>query len=144
MSPGPDQPAALVGDVERVADQNRGPGRARARWAVHLALLITVVVALVPLLLFHVSPRVTVHVVIACVFFGLVTVHLAQRRHTLSRLAFSVQPGVPRLPHRPRHSPPEAATTVADPLTPAGATIRAWPWVPAYLPVATVRYSSRS
>jgi hypothetical protein len=42
---------------------------------------------LVPLLLFSVGPRVTVHVVIACVFLGLVTVHLVQRRHTLSRLA---------------------------------------------------------
>ena len=56
------------------------------RWAVHLALLITVIVAWVPLLLFSVGPRVTVHVVIACVFLGLVIVHLAQRRHTLSRL----------------------------------------------------------
>ena len=39
-----------------------------------------------PLLLFSVGPRVTVHVVIACVFLGLVVVHLAQHRHTLSRL----------------------------------------------------------
>ena len=61
-------------------------GRARSRWTVHLALLITITVALVPLLLFHVSLRVTVHVVIACVFLGLVIVHLAQRRHTLRRL----------------------------------------------------------
>ena len=86
MSASPDQPASLVGHGEGVAGRNRGSGRARARWAVHLALLITIIVALVPLLLFHVNPRVTIHVVIACVFFGLVTIHLAQRRHTLSRL----------------------------------------------------------
>ncbi len=46
----------------------------------------TVIGALVPLLLFNVNPRVTVHVVIACVFLGLVIAHLAQRRHTVRRL----------------------------------------------------------
>ncbi len=71
---------------EAVAGQNRASGRARSRWAVHLALLITVIVALVPLLLFNVNPRVTVHIAIACAFFGLVIVHLTQRRHTLRRL----------------------------------------------------------
>jgi hypothetical protein len=86
MNPSKDEPASLVGHDEAVAGQNRASGRARSRWAVHLALLITVIVALVPLLLFNVNPRVTVHVVIACVFLGLVIVHLAQRRHTLRRL----------------------------------------------------------
>ena len=86
MSSGQDEPASLAGHDDAVAGQNRAPGRARSRWAVHLALLITVIVALVPLLLFSVGPRVTVHIVIACVFLGLVIVHLAQRRHTLSRL----------------------------------------------------------
>jgi hypothetical protein len=86
MNPSKDQPASLVGHDDAVAGQNRASGRARSRWAVHLALLITVIVALVPLLLFNVNPRVTVHVVIACVFLGLVIVHLVQRRHTLSRL----------------------------------------------------------
>ena len=86
MNPSKDQPASLVGHDEAVAGQNRASGRARSRWAVHLALLITVIVALVPLLLFNVNPRVTVHVVIACAFLGLVVVHLVQRRHTLRRL----------------------------------------------------------
>jgi hypothetical protein len=40
----------------------------------------------VPLLLFGFNPRVTIHVVIACVFLGLVVIHLTQRRHTLRRL----------------------------------------------------------
>jgi hypothetical protein len=86
MNPGKDQPASLVGNDDAVAGQNRASGRARSRWAVHLAMLITVIVALVPLLLFNVNPRVTVHVVIACVFMGLAIVHLVQRRHTLRRL----------------------------------------------------------
>ncbi len=84
--PSKDEPASPVNNDDAVDGQNRASGRARSRWAVHLALLITVIVALVPLLLFNVSPRVTVHVVIACLFLGLVIVHLAQRRHTLSRL----------------------------------------------------------
>ena len=70
----------------QLAPMAAASARARSRWTVHLALLITITAALVPLLLFHVSPRVTVHVVIACVFLGLVIVHLAQRRHTLSSL----------------------------------------------------------
>lgn len=76
----------VVSHEEAVAGRNRASGRARSRWAVHLALLITVIVALVPLLLFHANPRVTVHVVVACAFFGLVVIHLVQRRHTVRRL----------------------------------------------------------
>ena len=53
---------------------------------VHLALLITFIVALVPLLLLHSNTRVVVHVVIACAFSGLVIVHLVQRRRTLRKL----------------------------------------------------------
>jgi TRAP-type uncharacterized transport system fused permease subunit len=86
MNSSKDEPASLVSHHDAVADQSHASGRARSRWAVHLALLITVIVALAPLLLFGVNPRVTVHVVIACVFLGLVIVHLAQRRHTLTRL----------------------------------------------------------
>ena len=85
MTAGRDEPS-LVGDDAAVAGQNRRSGRTRSRWAVHLALLITIIVALVPLLLFGVSPRVTIHIVIACVFLGLVVIHLAQRRHTVGRL----------------------------------------------------------
>ncbi len=86
MTSSKDEPATLTGHDEAVAGQHRASGRARSRWAVHLALLITVIVALVPLLLFNVNPRVTVHIALACVFFGLVIVHLTQRRHTLRRL----------------------------------------------------------
>jgi Flp pilus assembly protein TadB len=83
MNSSHDQPASLIGHDAAVSGQNRTSGRVRARWAVHLALLITVIVALVPLLLFGFNPPVTIHVTIACVFLGLVMVHLAQRRHTL-------------------------------------------------------------
>jgi hypothetical protein len=70
-----------------VAGQNRASGRARSRWAVHLALLVTIIAAVVPLLLlFTGDSRVTIHVVVAWVFLGLVIVHLGQRRHTLRRL----------------------------------------------------------
>lgn len=86
MTPSKDEPASLVGHDEAVVGQSHASGRARSRWAVHLLLLITVIVALVPLLLFNVNPRVTVHVAIACAFLALVIVHLAQRRHTLRRL----------------------------------------------------------
>jgi hypothetical protein len=86
MSSGNDEPAPLVGHDETVAGHGRAAARARSRWTVHLALLITITVALAPLLLFGVSPRVTIHIVIACVFFGLVIVHLGQRRHMLSTL----------------------------------------------------------
>ena len=75
-----------MGRDEAVGGQDRASGRARSRWAVHLALLITIIVALVPLLLFNLNPRVTVHIAIACMFLGLVIVHLVQRRHTLTRL----------------------------------------------------------
>jgi hypothetical protein len=81
-----EESASLTRHDEAVADRGLVSARARSRWAVHLALLITIIVALVPLLLFNVNPRVTVHIVIACVFLGLVIVHLAQRRHTLRRL----------------------------------------------------------
>lgn len=86
MSSGRNEPAPLVAGHDAVAGQNRSSGRAYSRWAVHLALLTTVIVALVPLLLFGFNPRVTIHVVIACAFLGLVIIHLVQRRHTLRRL----------------------------------------------------------
>lgn len=86
MNSGKDEPGSLVGHDETVADRSRASARARSRWTVHLALLITITAALVPLLLFRVSPRVTLHIVIACLFLGLVIAHLAQRRHMLSKL----------------------------------------------------------
>ena len=101
MNSSKDKPTSLVGHDEAVAGQNRASGRARSRWAVHLALLITVIVALVPLLLFNVNPRVTVHVVIACVFLGLAIIHLAQRRHTLKRLIAQLAEAGSRMKGRP-------------------------------------------
>jgi len=86
VNSGPAGPASLADRQEAVAGQNRASGRARSRWAVHLALLVTIIAALVPLLLFTGNSRVTIHVVVACVFLGLVIVHLGQRRHTLRRL----------------------------------------------------------
>jgi hypothetical protein len=65
MNSSNEKTASLAGHDETVIGQIRASGRARSRWAVHLALLITIIVALAPLLLFHVNPRVTVHVVIA-------------------------------------------------------------------------------
>jgi len=90
MNSSNEKTASLAGHDETVIGQIRASGRARSRWAAHLALLITIIVALAPLLLFHVNPRVTVHVVIACIFSGLVVIHLAQRRRTLRRLIAQV------------------------------------------------------
>jgi hypothetical protein len=78
-------PAMAVGHDETMVDHSHAAARARSRWSVHLAMLTTFILALVPLLLLG-SFRVTVHVVIACVFLGLIIVHLAQRRHTLKML----------------------------------------------------------
>ena len=69
-----------------ITDRTASDARTRSRWWVHLALIASVLVALVPLLLFGVNDRVTIHVVIACFFLALVIVHLGQRRHTLARL----------------------------------------------------------
>jgi hypothetical protein len=75
-------PAAQV-----ITDQPASDARSRSRWWVHLALIASFLVALVPLLLFNVNDRITIHVVIACFFLTLVIVHLGQRRHTVARLA---------------------------------------------------------
>lgn len=75
-------PAAQV-----ITDQPASDTRSRSRWWVHLALIASCLVALVPLLLFNVNDRITIHVVIACFFLALVIVHLGQRRHTVARLA---------------------------------------------------------
>ena len=80
------EPAAVLVQDDQGPGNGRGAARARSRWTVHLTLLITLTAALLPLLMFGSSARVPVHVVIACVFLGLVIVHLTQRRHTLRRL----------------------------------------------------------
>jgi hypothetical protein len=75
-------PAAPV-----AADRGAGDARSRSRWGVHLALIASFVLALVPLLLFGAGDRVTIHVVIACFFLALLIVHLGQRGRTIARLA---------------------------------------------------------
>jgi hypothetical protein len=59
--------------------------RVRNRWLVHVWLLITFVAAPVSLLFTHRS--MVIHVGLALAFFGLVGLHVAQRRHTTGRLA---------------------------------------------------------
>jgi hypothetical protein len=59
---------------------------ARSRWRLHVGLIASFVLALIPLLLFSVGSRITIHVAIACCFLALVPVHLAQRRRTAARL----------------------------------------------------------
>ena len=73
-------------NAQVITDRTASDARTRSRWWVHLALIASVLLALVPLLLFGVNDRVTIHVVIACFFLALVIVHLGQRRHTLARL----------------------------------------------------------
>lgn len=90
MSSSKDEAAALLVHDDAEARHGRAGPRARSRWTVHLALLITLTAALLPLLMFGSSARVPVHVVIACVFLGLVIVHLAQRRHTLRKLVIQL------------------------------------------------------
>ena len=73
-----DPPAATPAD-------RRTGRRSASRWAVHLGLLCSAAAALGTLQLLHV--RVAYHTVVGLVFVGLVVVHLAQRRHTLARMA---------------------------------------------------------
>jgi hypothetical protein len=72
---------------EIVSDPGARPARVRSRWIVHVVLMLSFVAALVPLLLFNLGSRVTIHVAIACVFAAFVVVHLTQRRRTMRRLA---------------------------------------------------------
>jgi len=65
--------------------ERRAAWRVRSRWVVHLGLLCTAAAALGTLQLLHV--HVDYHTVVGLVFVGLVVVHLAQRRHTLVRMA---------------------------------------------------------
>lgn len=71
------------GSVDRPASW-----RSRSRWMVHLGLLCTAAAALGTLQLLHV--RIAFHADVGLVFVGLVVVHLAQRRHTLARMATQV------------------------------------------------------
>jgi hypothetical protein len=70
--------------LERTAERP-GVWRARSRWAVHVALLLSGAAALGTLDLLHV--RIAYHADVGLVFVALVVVHLVQRRRTLARLA---------------------------------------------------------
>jgi hypothetical protein len=84
----PDAHAPLNSQAEASPDlpgDRRAAWRARSRWAVHLGLLCTAAAALGTLQLLHV--RVAYHADVGLVFVGLAVVHLAQRRHTIARMA---------------------------------------------------------
>jgi hypothetical protein len=66
----------------------RAAWSARSRFAVHLGLLATLAASIATLQFLHV--RVAIHTDVGLAFVGLVVVHLAQRRHTLTRLASSM------------------------------------------------------
>jgi hypothetical protein len=74
-----------VGVTAGRAARSRSKWSARTRFAVHLGLLCSAAAALGTLQLLHVQVR--YHTVVGLAFVGLVLVHLAQRRHTLARMA---------------------------------------------------------
>jgi hypothetical protein len=78
----------LVGSSLDRPTERRTAWGARSRFAVHLGLLCSAAAALGTLQLLHV--RVAYHTIVGLVFVGLVVVHLAQRRHTLARMATQI------------------------------------------------------
>ena len=74
---------ALAPPADRAA-----PRGALSRWVVHLGLVCSAVAALATLDLLHV--RIAIHTDVGLCFVGLVVVHLAQRRHTIARLATQI------------------------------------------------------
>jgi hypothetical protein len=83
MSDAPLEPQAGA-SLKRPAD-SRMAQRSFSRWAVHLGLLCSAAAALGTLQLLHV--RIAIHTDVGLLFVGLVVVHLAQRRRTLTRMA---------------------------------------------------------
>lgn len=65
--------------------ERRTAWRVRSRWVVHLGLLISAAAALGTLQLLHV--RIAFHADVGLAFVGLVAVHLAQRRRTITHMA---------------------------------------------------------
>jgi hypothetical protein len=59
--------------------------RVRSRWLVHVWLIVTFIAA--PVSLLFTNRSMTIHIGLAVAFFGLVGIHLAQRRRTMGRLA---------------------------------------------------------
>jgi len=57
----------------------------RRRWWVHVALLVTLVLALGSLI--YLSRSITLHVIIGVLFMGLLVCHLVQRRRTVRSMA---------------------------------------------------------
>src|SRR5579863_3013301 len=70
------------------AARSRDTWRTRSLWLVHLGLLLTAAASLATLQMLHVN--VDYHTYVGLVFVGLVLVHLAQRRHTLARMASQI------------------------------------------------------
>ena len=64
--------------------RSRTAWRARSRWLVHLGLLTLLAAAFGTLQLLHI--RNAIHADVGLAFAGLVLVHLAQRRHRISRM----------------------------------------------------------
>jgi hypothetical protein len=65
------------------ADSTTTGGRMQARWLVHLLLIATFAASLATVVL---VPEGTPHLVVGLAFVALAGVHVAQRRHTVSRL----------------------------------------------------------
>lgn len=66
-------------DFRMVTESVRG--HSRARWVVHLGLIVAAGVSLA------LEPMLTLHIALGLIFVGFVTVHLQQRRHTTVSLA---------------------------------------------------------
>jgi hypothetical protein len=80
---GPDASAAAGSTADRFVDSHSSQ-RAWGRGLVHLGLLLTVAGALATLTILYI--RNAIHADIGLAFVGLVVVHLAQRRRTVTRL----------------------------------------------------------
>ena len=61
----------------------------RARWLVHLSLIATFAASLATVVL---TPEGTLHLVVGLAFVALAGIHVAQRRHTVTRLLGNVGP----------------------------------------------------
>jgi hypothetical protein len=73
-----------AGAVDGRRARSRAAWRIRSRWLVHLGLLVFAAAALGTLQLLHI--RNAIHVGVGLVFAGLVVIHLAQRRHRITRM----------------------------------------------------------
>ena len=80
-------PRAAPDEASSYDPEAHASARASSRWRVHIGLIASFTLALIPLFLFSVGSRITIHVVLACCFLALVPAHLAQRKRTAARLA---------------------------------------------------------